>query len=228
MDEATSYQGVEWGIDEAAQRLITSGQMKPAIIVGIYNSEQRESEFTPPIGGLAAPKARGDAYAKMVVEEARPFIDQRYRTMTDRANTMIGGGSMGGLISLYIARTHNDVFGGVVALSPWLRLNDKPAIKDLIGDGAWLKQTFLSVDMGTDPGHNYPGGAEAAKADAAALAEELHKLGLEAGKNYVQREIEGGKHNESSWAATIEQVLLTVLAKPTAATQPVATAPVQP
>jgi predicted alpha/beta superfamily hydrolase len=231
MDEATSYQGIEWKIDEAAQNLITSGQMKPAIIVGIYNSEQRDAEFTPPLGGSAPPKANGDAYAKMVADEVKPFIDQRYRTMADRQNTMIGGGSMGGLIALHIARTQNDKFGAVVALSPWLRLNDKPVIKDLIGDGNWLKQTFVCIDMGTDPGHNYPGGAEAATADGHAMTTELEKLGLEQGKNFVSREIEGGKHNEASWSATIDQVLLTVLANPNApTTQPAvaSTAPTSP
>src|SRR5437016_3322916 len=36
-DESTSYAGVEWGLDEAAQHLIDAGKIKPLIIVGIYN-----------------------------------------------------------------------------------------------------------------------------------------------------------------------------------------------
>ena len=218
MDEATSYQGIEWGIDEAAQRLITSGQIKPAIIVGIYNSETRTPEFTPPLAGLA--NAQGDQYAKMVVEEAKPFVDQRYRTQSDRAQTMIGGGSMGALIALYTAKAHSDKFGGVIALSPWLRINDKPLVEQIVGDGEWLKQTFVYCDMGTDAGHNYPGGAQVALADAQQLIAAMEKAGLSEGKQFTYREIEGGKHNEASWAATIDQVLLAVLGTSTGSPAP--------
>jgi predicted alpha/beta superfamily hydrolase len=214
MDEATSFQGIEWNVDEAAQRCIASGWMRPAIIVGVYNTEQRSTEFTPPLAGVANPKPNGDAYAKMIVEEVKPFIDEHYRTQPDRKNTLIGGGSLGALISLYTAKTHPGTFGTVVALSPWLRLDDKQIIKDLVGNGAWLKESELYVDMGTDPGHNYPGGAEAALADGQALVAELEKVGLIQGQQFTYREIEGGKHNEASWAATIDQVLGAVLPGP--------------
>jgi predicted alpha/beta superfamily hydrolase len=156
---------------------------------------------------------RGDLYAKMLVEEAKPFVDQRYRTLSDRGHTTVGGGSMGGLIALYAARTHNDMFGGVIALSPWLRLGDKPVVKELVGDGKWLANSFTYIDMGTEPaGHNYAGSGDAqtAVADAEQFIAELEKAGLTQGTQFVYRAIEGGKHNESSWAATAEQVLSSV------------------
>ncbi len=218
MDEATSFQGIEWGIDEVAQQLIASGKIEPIIIVGIYNTEQRTQEFTPPLAGVA--NAKGDAYAKMLATEIKPHIDQSYRTQSDRAHTTIGGGSMGALISIYTAKTNPEVFGGVIALSPWLRMNDKPLTKDLIGDGAWLKNTMLFLDMGTDPGHNYAGGSNTAIADAQEFVAELEKAGVTPGKQFAYREIEGGKHNEASWAATIDQALLAIYGKPGAATAP--------
>ena len=212
-DEATSYQGIEWGLDETAQRLITAGKIKPLIIVGVYNSEQRTAEFTPPFSFVSKSDARGDQYAKMLVDEAKLFIDQRYRTLTDRGNTIIGGGSMGGLIALYTAKTHNEVFGGTIALSPWLRLGDKSVVKELVGDGAWLRNSFTYLNMGTEPGHNYPSSdAQAAIADAEQLVAELEKGGLTQSKQFIYHPIEGGKHNEASWAATAEQVLLSVYA----------------
>jgi predicted alpha/beta superfamily hydrolase len=214
MDEATSYQGIEWGIDEAAQKLIGSGKINPVVIVGVYNTETRTAEFTPPLAGVAKKDAKGEQYAKMLVDEVKPFIDAHYRTNADRGHSTIAGGSMGGLIALYTAKTHADKFGGVVALSPWLRLGDKPIVNELVGDGAWLKQTFTFIDMGTDAGHNYPGGAANAIPDAQQLVAAMEKAGLENGKQFVYREIEGGKHNEASWAATIDQVLLALYGKP--------------
>jgi predicted alpha/beta superfamily hydrolase len=214
-DEATSYQGIEWRLDEAAQRLMTDGRIKPAILVGVYNSEQRTAEFTPPFAaGSIKEQPKGDSYARMLVEECKPFIDKAYRTARERENTMIGGGSMGALIALYTAKQHNNVFGQVIALSPWLRIGekgDKPLVDELIGDGAWVKNTKLYVDMGTNPGHNYPGGAAQVIPDAQQFVAAIEKAGVAQGERLIYREIEGGTHNEAAWQATAEQVLLAVL-----------------
>jgi predicted alpha/beta superfamily hydrolase len=218
-DEATSYQGIEWGLDETAQRLISSGQMQPVILVGVYNTEQRTPEFTPPIGSASKSDSRGDQYAKMLADEVKSFIDEHYRTQADRGHTSIGGGSMGALIALYTAKMHPDVFGGVVALSPWLRINKQPVITDIVGDGAWLKNDSAYIDMGTDAGHNYSGDAADAIPDAQQLLAAAEKAGVTQGKQFVYREIEGGKHNEASWNATAEQALLALygVAQPSSA-----------
>jgi len=39
--------GQEWGLDEAAQMLIESGEIEPIIIVGIANTKDRIEEYTP-------------------------------------------------------------------------------------------------------------------------------------------------------------------------------------
>ncbi len=222
-DESTSYQGIEWGFDEAAQRLISSGQMQPVIIVGVYNTPQRTPEFTPPLGSASKSDAKGELYAKMLAQEVKPFIDEHYRTQPDRGHTTIGGGSQGALIALYTAKTYPAVFGGVVALSPWLRINKQPVSGDIVGDGAWLKNDFTYIDMGTDAGHNYSGEPADAIPDAQQLAAALEKAGLTPGKQFVYREIEGGRHNEASWNATADQVLLAIYG----ITQP-STAPAAP
>ncbi len=46
------------------------------------------------------------------------MIDANLRTLPDRANTLIAGSSMGGLMSLYAATAFNDVFGRAACLSP--------------------------------------------------------------------------------------------------------------
>lgn len=223
-DEATSYQGIEWKLDEAAQKLIADGKIKPVIIVGVYNAPTRNQEFTPPLGGASASEAKGNLYAQMIVEEIKPFIDQRYRTLTDKPNTAIGGGSMGGLIALYTAKTQPNAFGAVIALSPQLRIADKSVVSELIGDGAWLKGTKLYLDMGTNPGHNYSGDGANAIPDAQAFVAALEKAGLALDKDFSYQEIEGGKHNESSWSATAEQVLTSMYGtpQPAPATSPAA------
>ncbi|HSV14950.1 MAG TPA: alpha/beta hydrolase-fold protein [Tepidisphaeraceae bacterium] len=222
-DEATSFAGVEWKMDEAAQALIGQGEASPFIVVGIYNTPQRTGEFTPPTMADAAGSAsdhtpaHGDLYARFVIEEVKPFIDQTYRTQTDRAHTLIGGAALGGLEALYTAQSHSDIFGQVIALSPWLRQNDKKLVPQFVGDGKWLHSERLYASMGTDPGdngNNYPGGPTAAVADGAELAQALKSAGLQPDKDFVYREIKGGHQDEPSWQAEIGDVLKWVFARP--------------
>ncbi len=203
-DESTSYQGIEWKMDETAQELIASRKISPLIIVGIYNTEQRTAEFTPPSLAGKGP-AHGDQYAKMVVTEVKPFIDSHYRTLTDREHTGIGGASQGALIAMYTAKENPTIFGKMLLMSPWLHLNGKPVLADWLGDGTWLRDERIYIEMGTEPGDNYP--TTNPIADSQPLAAALQKSGLTSGRDFKYREILGGRHNEAAWASTISQPL---------------------
>jgi hypothetical protein len=48
-NSATAFRpDYQWQMDETAQRLIEAKEVQPMIIVGVYNTEFRNSEFTPP------------------------------------------------------------------------------------------------------------------------------------------------------------------------------------
>lgn len=51
------------------------------------------------------------------MKELKPYIDKKYSTFADRANTFIAGSSMGGLISMYAICEYPEVFGGAACLS---------------------------------------------------------------------------------------------------------------
>jgi hypothetical protein len=73
-----------------------------------------------------------------------------------------------------------------------------------------LHEERVYVDMGTTPGNNggnYPGGAAAAVADGKELAAALQSAGLAPDKDFVYKEIPGGKHDEPSWQGEIGSVL---------------------
>lgn len=237
-NEATSFQGTEWKMDETMQRLIQANQVASAIIVGVSNNDDRNSEYTPPGMGTNDPKhpdAKADAYAKFLVEELKPFIDSRYRTLGDRAHTAIGGSAMGGLVSLYVAKAHGDVFGNVAVCSPWLRAPDGQAklMPDYAGNSQWVKSTRFYIDMGTKGGGaGYPpytdpkdaanpAAAQDALNDARQLVAAFDSAGLVKGKDYVYEEVQGGEFNESAWQARVEP-MLKALFPPAPATQPTA------
>jgi len=94
MDPNTSTFHVDWQIDEAADSLIRKGLIEPIIIVGIYNTADRNNEYSE--------NNLGYYYMNFIVDSLKPFIDRNYRTKPDRINTATGGASLGGLISLML------------------------------------------------------------------------------------------------------------------------------
>ncbi|HRI28537.1 MAG TPA: alpha/beta hydrolase-fold protein [Chitinophagales bacterium] len=128
----TAYGGQEWQADETMLRLQQEQKVRPCIIVGIWNSPRRFAEYLPNKPFLLMPKPAqeklkqerttentvlSDAYLAFLVKELKPYIDQKYRTLPDRANTFIAGSSMGGLISLYALCEYPKVFGGAACFS---------------------------------------------------------------------------------------------------------------
>jgi enterochelin esterase-like enzyme len=48
----------------------------------------------------------------------KPEIDRRHYTRPTREHTSVGGASLGGLLSLWLALHHADTFGAALAVSP--------------------------------------------------------------------------------------------------------------
>ena len=204
-DASTSFAGIEWQVDETAQDLIKSGKIDPVIIVGIYNTPERTAEFTPFDKTPNGEDGRGSLYGKFVIDEVKPMIDKTYRTLPDRAHTAIGGGSMGGLISLAIAHDHPDIFGSVAVLDPWLR-DSQTSLLSTWKDDAWMKNTRFYADMGTAGGDLYPGTTEVA--DLNELTARFDAAGLKKGTDYSSSIIDGAQHNESAWQKRVGNFLI--------------------
>ena len=137
-DAQTTWNKQEWGIDETVGKLLKAKVIKPCIVVGIWNGDQtRHADYFPqkPFEGLPqatqdsllqlkqgkalmfATKVQSDKYLQFLVKELKPYIDQKYATLPDMANTMVAGSSMGGLISMYAICEYPDVFGGAACIS---------------------------------------------------------------------------------------------------------------
>jgi predicted alpha/beta superfamily hydrolase len=106
----------EWGVDEAMDSL-QKQTGKQMIVVGIDNGgDKRMSEYNP--YDFEKNKGEGDKYIDFLVQTLKPYIDNKFRTKKDVANTFTAGSSMGGLISLYAVLKYPNVFGGAGIFSP--------------------------------------------------------------------------------------------------------------
>lgn len=207
-DAATSAFGVEWQADETADRLIREKKIEPIIIVGIYNTSKRTDEYTPDRDTERDAGGQGDDYAQFIIEELKPMIDKEYRTMSDREHTAVGGSSLGGLISLHIAMEHADVFSKCAAVSPTLMWNDDAILKRIRELKAKpLKRIRLWFDMGSKEGKQIDFYSSAMKYTDR-LEAMLKKAKRKANVDYKYLKVEGGEHNEASWATRFDQILL--------------------
>ena len=209
-DEATAFGGTEWGVDETAERLIRQGRIEPLFVVAIYNNQRRAAEYTPSKDKAIPLSGDGDRYGRFLVEELKPFIDRHYRTRSGREDTAIAGSSLGGLISLHLASTQRKVWGKCAALSPslwWERGAVLEGWRRRAPDGAF-RGTRLWVDHGAAEGKVGDDGLPQTIGALRRLVEVFDRSGLLPGRDYYVQEVTGGRHNEASWAARIDRVLL--------------------
>ena len=198
-DKATSV-GEEWRVDETAIGLITAGAIEPLIVVGIYNTgEHRIDEYTPTADAEKKQGGKADQYARMLIEEIKPFIDREYRTRPDAASTGLAGSSLGGLLTMHLGVRHSSVFSRIAALSPsvWW---DKRVIVREVDELPGKLPLKIWLDAGTQEG-------EEVLTDARALRDALITKGWVLGQDLGYVEAEGGQHNEASWASRVDPVL---------------------
>ena len=199
-DPETSFiKGNYWRVGEAADAMISAGEVEPLVIVGIYNAGARRiNEYTPledrRLGG-----GNADAYGQMLVEDLRPFVAHHYRTLAGAENCGMGGSSLGGLVTMYLGMRYPNVYGKLAVLSPSVWWRDRVILKHVeqiprkTGQRIWL-------DIGTNEGRR-------AMPDVRALKRMLVKKGWRIGKDLEYREIQGGQHSEYAWAERVGPML---------------------
>ena len=226
-DATTTWNRQEWRVDEIMDSLIRSGKIRPCIVVGIYNTDDRLTEYFPEKTWQHVPEAdrkkakldklTGDAYLKFIVEELKPFIDQHYKPLTSREHTFMMGSSMGGLISLYALCEYPQVFGGVACLSSHLSMGHLP---DGFKGDTWAtgfreyvnqhlpkaNSSLIYMDHGTkDFDADY--GKYQTLLDSVITAKGWDK------DHYMSLVFDGHGHNETCWAKRLDQPLQFLLKK---------------
>jgi predicted alpha/beta superfamily hydrolase len=199
-DPDTSFiPGKYWRVGETADELIVTGAIAPLVIVGIYNTGRyRINEYThiedKRLGG-----GRADAYGQMLVEELKPLVDHRYRTLPGSENCGLGGSSLGGLVSMYLGLRYTRVFGKLAAMSPSVWWRNRAILKTV----AQIKRRpalRIWLDIGTNE-------SPRALPDARALKTALVNKGWKLGEDLCYTEVEGGHHDEVAWSQRVAPML---------------------
>lgn len=155
-DERTGYAG-EWGVDETMDREFARSGFA-AIVVGIdHGGDRRINELSawpnPQFGS-----GEFDAVLSDMVRVLKPFVDAAYRTRGDRASTLVGGSSLGGLASLYAVLQRPDVFGRAIVFSPSLWISEQ--VYGLARRARTIEDTRILLYGGTEEGDELPSALE--------------------------------------------------------------------
>ncbi len=203
-DPATAFAGVHWGVSETASRLIAEQKIPPLIIVGIDNTRDRVLEYIP--YKSRDPKItnpRGNLYPDFLQKEVMPLVEGRYAVLKGRANTGLGGSSLGGLITLYTHLAAPTVFGRLLVESPSLSVARKKILDACRHSLNWPQRIYLA--MGTRELGNPEKDAKIV-ADFRELEATLRQEGLDEQRLKVRID-EGANHSESAWAARFPEAL---------------------
>ena len=187
--------GKSWGMNKYMQ-----SSKKQLIIVAVecnHEGDCRLQEYSPvnfDNSTLGKIKGKGRVYMNWLVNTLKPFIDEKYRTLPDRKNTIICGSSMGGLMAIYAATVYNHIFQRAACLSPSLWVNPGKVL-EFIARAHVRRDTCIYMDYGSEEMFNHAANAEA-------LISTSHLL-LTKRVNLALRIVPGGNHSEASWERQI-------------------------
>ncbi len=195
-DSYTSFAG-EWNVDESLNDLAALGHEVPIVVAIDNGGTHRMNEYSPwtnsNYGG-----GEGDKYIDFIVNTLKPYVDSAYRTRRDRESTGIMGSSMGGLISMYGAFSHPEVFGkaGIFSPSYWF----SSSIWSFTRNATKVHPMKAYQIVGTEEGGSMV-------PDMLAMEDSLHKYGF-SDSEIRSKVVTGAQHNELFWRTEFKEAFL--------------------
>ncbi|MEE3486815.1 MAG: alpha/beta hydrolase-fold protein [Bulleidia sp.] len=197
--DAEATYGKSWGLE-----YFLDHYDKNMIVCGMecgHNGDERLSEYNPYDMSWHGHfvHGAGEETFRWLIEEVKPFMDSHFRTYGHREATGIGGSSMGGIMSMYGAVAHNDVFSKAACLSTGVFWN-LSRFRKTLSMNVLSPDTRIYISWGEKEAgraaHN--GNPETDTREARAVYRFEHEL-QEKGARTYHLFVRGGEHNEASW-----------------------------
>lgn len=183
-----------WHLHRLLDWRMCAGERVP-VVVAVHTGLSRQIALSP-WPGEDGEAGLGWRMAEWLAGPLVRLARDEFRIRRDPEHTMIGGASLGGLLSLYAFFRHGDVFGRALSMSPSLGISDGrhgPAFEFVAG-APFQAGGRLYLDAG---GLECPCGHVLRHAED--LVGVLNAKGLVAGRDYLWRPDPDGTHDESAW-----------------------------
>ena len=169
------------GADEAANTLIGCGEAAPFIIVMPYDNYS----LRPSVG----------FFDEAFINELIPWIDEKYRTLTDREHRAIGGLSRGASWAIHFGLSEPDLFGALGGHSPPVFIEEAKKVVEWLDAIPVGNMPRVWLDIGDGDTENITHSAEFFE-------------GLLTERNIPHEwHIYPGDHSEEYWSAHVEEYL---------------------
>lgn len=201
-----------WNMDQAADGLISSGQIESLIIVGITHvrpvTHNEFYHFIAPEREAVSVGCSGIAYEHFIIHELKPIIDHRYRTLPDKSNTGLLGSSAAALCTLHMGMRNPDVFGKLIMMSPFyvdVQLDDTSE-SGLLEENMYrlpeeVPDVRMWMDIGDTEGLFLP-------SQVRRVAHQLLERGVGSDEKLAFLEQQDACHQEGDWGARVHLPLL--------------------
>jgi predicted alpha/beta superfamily hydrolase len=178
-----------WGVDKQLALLAQHGKGDFIVVAIDHGGKERIREFSPYESRWG--DGMGRDYARFLAETLKPYIDSKYRTLPDRANTGVGGSSMGGLISIYAGVLFPHVYSKFMIFSPSLWIANKIYMEPL--HFTHLEPTKIYLYTGAKEGAGM-------ERNARRFKDVIERRGYAPNTVHLRLEIDPhGRHNEARW-----------------------------
>ena len=173
-----AFGGQEWRVDETMDRLDQMNVARKVIVVGVAPAD-RMRDYT----------ATGFVdYGRYLSGVLKPWIDSHFRTRAGAEDTVVCGSSLGGVVSLHLAWSHPEAFGGAACLSSTFGYRDdlferiarepRPPVRIYL-DSGWPRDNYDATN---------------------AMRDLLMSRGFRLGDDLLAFSFPEGTHREGSWA----------------------------
>ena len=144
-------------IGEASLRLenyLDENELQVIVVAIDQNPEERINEYCPWENGDYSKKVLGESgtsggkggeYVDFIVDELKPFIDRKYRTLSE--DTAMAGISLGGLITVYAMCRYPEVFKHIAVFSSAFYRNQEE-IEKMIREADLSSVISIYLDCG--------------------------------------------------------------------------------
>ncbi len=209
------------GLEQDLNALYAAGELDPIIVVGIPASDDRGGEYgTGSIKNVDGSGAHAQEYINFLLQEVMPAVNARYRILQDPQNTGLIGWSLGGLTAFYVGWNYPGQVGIVGAFSGsfWWRTSIN-SLQDLLDSRVAQKMVrqstsqpplrmWFSAGTGEFPYQDRDqNGIVDMVQDTTDLVAELAQKGYQQGTDYLYEQIDGGTHDQSTWAKVLPDFL---------------------
>lgn len=138
-----------WKIQDTLNGYMNAGKIKEVIVVGVWNTNDRNNEYTYSYDKTERVGGKGEKYLDFLQKELMPVVKGWIGKRILEGRWGIGGSSLGGLISCYAAYTRPEVYDRAICMSSSFWWNNEDFLTTVLKNKTDEMLYLDSGDAGT-------------------------------------------------------------------------------